>query len=239
MFEIRGGARSADRRLDRVPLFDAKSKKFPVRSLFSPKQTSTPRTFVWKLGTNLDQGAEGACVGFAITHELLAPPVPVTGVGAKFARERIYWEAQKIDPWPGGAYPGASPFYEGTAVLSGMKVAQRLGFITEYRWSFSIEDLVTTVGYVGPVVLGIPWKAGMRTPDARGVIHPTGSTVGGHAILCKGVNVKSKMFRLHNSWGPNWGLGGDCLISWSDLDMLLHSGGEAAVPITRKNPRKG
>lgn len=236
MLEIRAGLRTTDQRLDRVPLFDERSRRYPVAKRLTAKQQANPRTFLWKLELNLDQGSNGACVGFAITHELLAPPVEITGVGAKFARESVYWEAQKIDPWPGGAYPGADPFYEGTSVLSGIKIAQRLGYIREYRWCFTQQDLINTLGYLGPVILGIPWYTGMFSPDANGYVKPSGRVAGGHAILCNGVNVRKKTFRLHNSWGEDWGLGGDCLIKWSDLDRLLHQGGEAVVPTVRAQP---
>jgi hypothetical protein len=118
-------------------------------------------------------------------------------------------------------------------VLSGVKIAQKLGYIKEYRWSFGIDDLVATVGYLGPVILGIPWYKGMGSPDSQGKVSPTGTVVGGHAILCNGVNVKRKTFRLHNSWGEGWGLNGDCIISWKDLDFLLHNGGEAVIPVSR------
>jgi hypothetical protein len=62
----------------------------------------------------LDQGKEGACVGFAWSHELAAYPVRVE-VDDEFARSKIYAEAQKIDEWPGEAY-------HGTSVLAGAKV---------------------------------------------------------------------------------------------------------------------
>ena len=74
----------------------------------------------------LDQGQEGACTGFAVAHELIAQPSVVRkGINAKFAREKLYWEAQKIDPFPGGDYPGAEPNMEGSTVLSAIAPPQR------------------------------------------------------------------------------------------------------------------
>ena len=139
------------------------------------------------------------------------------------------------DPWDGGSYPGASPFYEGTSVLSGMKVLQARGAITEYRWCENFNDLVLAVGYNGPVVLGLNWMTGMFTPDARGYIHATGDQAGGHCIVARGVNVKFKYFRLRNSWGPFWGgFGGDCFVSFADMEALFLNEGEAAVPMGRR-----
>jgi hypothetical protein len=219
-----------DIRLARVEQFDDRSKNYPIRSLVGGV---TPRSYTWSCLQWLDQGNEGACVGFAMTHELVARPSVVPDLTPKFAREEVYWEAQKIDPWDGGAYPGAAPFYEGTSVLAGIKVLQKLGYVSEYRWAFSIQDLVLAVGHCGPAILGIPWYDGMFDPYPCGHLHVGGSVAGGHAILCNAVSIKDRTFNLHNSWGKAWGFQGDAKISWDELDRLLHEGGEAVIPVSR------
>lgn len=177
------------------------------------------------------------CTGFAVSHELVAQPVVVKkGVDNTFAREQIYWEAQKIDPFDGGAYPGAIPLMEGSTVLAAMKVAKNLGYITEYRWAFGIEDVKQAISQLGPVVLGIKWYEGMAQPSPCGMLHPTGEIRGGHAILAKGIRVKRQTIVLHNSWGEGWGDNGTAEIHWDDLDFLLKKGGDAAIPVTRKRP---
>jgi len=168
-----------------------------------------------------------------MAHELLARPSVVEGLDAQFAREKVYWEAQKIDPWGGGSYPGASPVYEGTSVLAGMKILQKLGYIDEYRWAFGLEDLIMAVGYKGPAVIGMPWYEGMFSPMPCGHIHVFGQPMGGHAILVKGVSITRKTFTLHNSWGPAWGNDGDAFITWDEMDRLLHERGEAVIPVKR------
>lgn len=230
MIKLKDGSAVADGRLTRLQQFDARSKAYPVRKLVEGKK---PRSYTWKCGSWLDQGQEGACVGFAWTHELIAKPAVVEGVDGSFAREKIYWEAQKIDPWDGGSYPGANPFYEGTSVLAGAKIVQKLGYIEEYRWAFSIEDLVLAVGFCGPAVLGIPWYGSMFDPYGCGHLHVEGAVAGGHAILCMGVDVRAKTFKLHNSWGKKWGNDGEALIGWDELERLLNEGGEACIPIGR------
>jgi hypothetical protein len=232
-FTLKDGSEVADQRLARIVQFDEKSRDYPIRSTFT--LGTKPRSYTWRCSEVLDQGREGACVGFSMTHELIARPVAVKTVGAADARE-IYHEAQKIDPWDGGAYPGASPFYEGTSVLAGVKILKKRGYIGGYRWCFGLDDLVKAVGYKGPAVLGIAWYEGMFQPWSCGHIHVTGEKVGGHAILCVGVNVKRRTFTLHNSWGPGWGDGGRCLITWDDMDRLLHEQGEAVIPQARIRP---
>lgn len=232
--ELKGGHTTQDRRLDRIPLHDEKNHNFPIRTIVARR---APRTYTWRFADydpHLDQGQEGACAGFGWANELACRPVSVLGVTNKLARERLYWEAQKIDPWDGGSYPGATPVYEGTSVLSVAKVVQSLGAITEYRWCENLQDLILAVGYEGPVVLGVNWYDGMYQPDAKNYVHVTGSQIGGHCLIARGVNVTRKYFRLRNSWGANWGFNGDCFISFDDMQKLLNDQGEACVPVGRK-----
>lgn len=239
--KLRDGSTTADRRLDRIPQFDERSRNFAIAEVVP----SDIRGKTWgQPGPRLDQGHEGACVGFGVTHELLAWPAPVspTTATAKFAREAIYWEAQRNDPWAGGAYPGASPFSEGTSVLEGVKAAQRLGYYGEYRWAFTVEDIMRAVSHEGPVVVGVDWYEGMDRYNAAGLVHPTGSVRGGHCFLIRGLILKptlagrtgyGPLFRCRNSWGIDWGVNGDFYIPVEEYAEKLLSNGEAVVPIRR------
>lgn len=231
--ELKGGQSTTDPRLDRVPLFDEQSRSYPIMAAPVVRRATRPRSYTWSLGTTLDQGMEGACVGFGWAHELIARPAVSTGITNAYARERLYWEIQKRDPWPGGAYPGASPFYEGTAVLTGAQYVKSLGAMEEYRWAFSLQELIMAVGYAGPAVLGLNWYDGMFEPDHKGFIHPTGHLAGGHCILARSVSVRYGRFILHNSWGAGWGMNGTCYITFDELDQLLHERGEACIPVRR------
>jgi len=236
---LKNGTIVTDHRLDRIPSFDRESRKFCITSRL---ETSAPiQTKMWELEHYLDQGQEGACVGFGISHELLATPkdAPYPYVNNEYAKEQIYWEAQKIDPWPGGAYPGASPFYEGTSVLAGVKIAKSIGWFDSYYWAFSLNDLMKGVSQEGPAVLGVNWYEGMMDTDAAGYIRPTGSCIGGHCICAIGINKEDEYFTLHNSWGDCWGDDGRCRISFADMRRLLNENGEACFFVGRhvKLPR--
>lgn len=231
--KLRGEATTFDRRLDRIPKFDERSRSFPIRNA-REVAGKKPRGYTWSCKVWNDQGAEGACVGFGVGHELCARPAAVKNINAKFSREQLYWEAQKIDEWQGGAYPGASPFYEGTSVLAGVKVAHRLGYMESYRWAFGMEDLILGVGYAGPAVIGVNWYSGMFDTDASGFIHVTGRIEGGHCTLVHSVSVKDKFFRIHNSWGRSWGVDGEAKISFADMERLLDEDGEACFFVGRR-----
>jgi len=172
-------------------------------------------------------------VGFGIGHELAARPVEVQGLTNAYCREKLYWGAQKADKWPGGAYPGGKPFYEGTSVLAGMKTAKKLGWIGGYRWAFDINQVLMGLSWDGPCVLGLWWYEGMSRPDRKGYIKPTGRRTGGHCILAKSVNIRKSRLTLHNSWGKAWGVEGDCYIDINDLAQLLREDGEAVFAVDR------
>jgi hypothetical protein len=231
---LKSGHIAYDPRLTRIPVFDEKSRQYPIRTAISETK---PRSYTWSCGKHLDQGSEGSCVGHGFAHELIARPSVVDGIDSNFAVQKIYWEAQKIDQWAGGSYPGARPQYEGTSVLAGAKVVQKLGYVKEYRWAFGLDDLIMAVGYKGPAVIGVNWYQDMRDTDADGYISPTGDFLGGHCVLVKGVNVRDEYFTIHNSWGEDWGFKGDCKITFSDMHYLLNQDGEACIPLSRSNKK--
>lgn len=216
----------SDPRLDRIAHFDERSLDYPVRALVAER---APRSYTWSCPLYLNQGSEGACVGFSIAHEIAARPVEATATN-RLATD-IYHRARELDDWPGEDY-------EGTSVLAGMKAAREMGYFSEYRWALSLDDLILAVGYKGPAVLGLNWYEGMLETDDQGYVHPDGDIAGGHAILCRGVGVRQRYFYLHNSWGRSWGaIGGHCKISFEDLERLLGEQGEACIPLGRANPK--
>lgn len=207
----------------RLVEFDERSRNYSIRSLIA---TGTkPRSYTWRCNSYLDQGDQPECVGFAWTHEAIARPVEIKNIGSSDAR-LLYKLSQTLDDYPGENY-------EGTSIIGGAKAQQQMKRLAEYRWCFSESDLLLTVGYKGPVVLGINWYSGMEKPDSNGVIKPTGFIAGGHAILCIGVSIKTNLYRLHNSWGQSWGVNGDCYISREDMTRLLKEDGEACIPVQR------
>lgn len=233
-----------DRVVDRLVQFDERSRRFSAVEGIEEKPL---RSKQWECDVYNDQGREGACVGFAWTHELSAKPKPIKR-DADFALE-IYRRAQQIDPWPGEDYSG-------TSVLAGVKAVMEHKnsrgnpLIQEYRWAFGTEDVLRVLGHRGPVVLGIEWQYSFYTPDSNGQIWLDNNPVGGHAIMAKGVDlvkkdpdgpdtydnidlVESKV-RLHNSWGTGYGLGGDCLMNVYDLNhLLMDKDGEACIAVRR------
>lgn len=223
--------------LDWQPRHDPRSKNFPVAAVL--RTSIRRRNKLWHVGPILDQAAEGACVGFGWTAEALARPVAARLGLMKAATPRdpqefaryVYRTAQKNDEWAGEDY-------EGTSVLAGAKVMQRVGLIRQYRWAFNVEQVADAVLANGPVVIGVPWYEGMYEAP-NGVLKVRGSLVGGHCLLVVGYRVKDYRlggedgFVLQNSWGESWGDKGLAIIKKSDLALLLKDDGEACVPVSR------
>jgi hypothetical protein len=174
---------------------------------------------------NLDQGTEGACTGFGMAHVLSSTPRRVHGLTAGIA-QGIYHQARREDEWEGEDYDGSS-------VLAAIKAGKELGWYSEYRWAFGLDDVILAIGYRGPVVLGVNWYTGMMQPDRDWYLRVTGIVEGGHAILANQVNVRDRWVGLRNSWG------GACngRITFDDLDRLLHEQGEAVIPTKRTKPK--
>lgn len=229
MYTLKDGTTTQDKRLDRLIQFDERSKAYPIRTLVADKK---PRSYTWRLNTHLDQGSDGACVGFSWSHEMAARPVEIPNITNSTALN-TYYQAQQLDEWDGGAYPGATPFYEGTSVLAGAKAVSAQNHMKEYRWAFNLNDVILALGYQGPGVFGVNWTNDMFNPDAKGFIKPTGAIAGGHAILVRGVNVKTKTVRLSNSWGTSWGVNGDCFMTFDDFEKALLNDGEFCIPVAR------
>lgn len=235
-YRLRDGSETLDRRLDRLVRYDPRSLSYRVKDALSVKAQLTPVNRRWTAPAAtpvLNQGAEGQCVGYAITHELLYYPVAVKGLTGVFAQDDIYWPAQRADPWEGGSYPGASPVYEGTSVLFGIKAAADLGYYLEYRWATSELEMRSGVGHLGPAIIGVDWYNGMFKPNANGFLKVTGGKAGGHCILVIAVNLAGHYYIVHNSWGPGWGDRGNAKISFDDMAALLAANGECAI-ITRR-----
>lgn len=263
MYEMKNGVLASDPRLGRVYEEDLNSLKYLVRQspIEAPPARRNPRSQKWDIDIWLDQGMEGACVGFGYSHDLAAMPVPVEELTNPYA-QKLYYRIQKEDPWMGGAYPGAYPFYEGTSVLTGAKVCKDLGYYTEYRWALDAKDIAEGIAYEGPGIFGLNWYTGMFDVDERGFIHPTGRVEGGHCLIATDIHIKYKRpwmawiakhawfmrhhdlwdyvdmdnsyIVLHNSWGPTWGVNGKAKLTLSELEFLMEQQGEACFPV--RNP---
>lgn len=219
--------------LGRIVNFDERSRDFPVSAVM-PAGAEELRTKKWRRPRALDQGVKPHCVGFSLWGALNTQPLTSMydySVRRAYTPEQIYHGAQLNDPWPGEDYDGSS-------VLGGAKWLYKMGVIREYRWAFGLSDVLQTLSYVGPVVVGTDWHMDMFDapnpevgyfPQAKYALRVSGLMAGGHAYELHGINVAEKVVIATNSWSRGWGDGGRCYLTFDALDALLKSQGEAVV----------
>lgn len=225
--------RPEERVLDRVKFHDPRSRNFAFADV---RETVTPVAKYWYPGTILDQGREGACVAFACAGELSGSPVRVGSISDSFASS-LYREIQAYDRSIGNHWDS------GASTLAGQAVLKAKGYIAEYRWAFTLEEIRNALITEGPVVIGVEWRDGMYYTDPNGRVRATGSVVGGHEILLNGYSPRRKLagesgyheyYRWRNSWGPDYGVNGHGFIRAADLQSLMDAQGEAVIPMGRR-----
>lgn len=215
-FTLRDGSKVTDKRLGRLRPTKLDPRNLPLAEVLSPR--GTPVTKFWKLTRAFDQGAIGMCCGTGSGHVLAAEPLFVdkiysrfspTGVydlDLRFCKEDIYWAAEAIDGFPGGDYPGAGRYSEGTGLLATARICRKWDFITEFRWAKTIQEIKLGMSYIGPCMMGIPWYSKMFEPDTEGIIPVKGYLAGYHALCFLGLDMENKRFAVQQSWGPKWGI---------------------------------
>lgn len=215
--------------------WDSRNEDHPVAALLD--RSAAPVDRKWDIATadRENQGNTPECVGAALTQELAADPTRVA-ITHPFTRQNIYRKAQTLDEWAGEAY-------DGTSLNAGMKALRGWGYVTEWRWAASIDDVLQSLSQLGPVILAGPWLTGMFTPDAQGRI-PVNGTAGniGHCYMLGERQQGLGRSVVEQSWGPSWsrfpGPDGGWRGSLYDEDLykLLQMGTQAAVITGRANP---
>lgn len=215
-----------DKALGRLYAPDERDKNFPVALAGVVEPPKLPLWHYWVPGGILDQNGFPYCVAYAWKQYLTTGPVRQ---GKNIDTTLIYSQAQLIDEWPGEDYAG-------TSVRAGAKILQDRGYIKNYLWAATLDDIKKWILLTGPVVVGTNWYESM----SKGIwnkfsqlygywIRPEGAIEGGHAWMLSGYSTQRRAFRAVNSWGRLWGDKGKCWIAEEHLQQLLNENGEACV----------
>ncbi len=203
---------------------------------------------MWKTGPRfpLNQRTEGGSVGFAwaaMLEQVDSVRFPGTEENGRELAER-FREVERTDA-SRAIGPGLREFpasiMVGCSILAGARYAKFKGWIPEYRWCFSVDDVVDTLCCGGPVLLGFQWFESMYETSDRGIVQSvSGPGVGGHAVLATGYLSAddalkrgmghTELIRFANSMGSGYGVNGTGYLRILDLAFLLKREGEAVVP---------
>lgn len=216
-----------DRLFDYVPRLDPRNKDHRVTISADPSQLLTQPRW-WTGGTVLDQGREGACVGFGCVQEALGSPIRVRFPGRDLNQlaSEYYHRCKEIDEWEGVDY-------DGTSVRAGMLVGRERKHWTGFKWSFNMVEFRQQLEN-GPIVIGIEWTEEMYDTLPNGDVKTGGQVVGGHCLLVNGYspnyNGRGPRYRWRNSWTKRYGVNGNGYIEPARLEERVYgAGGEAAV----------
>ena len=205
------------------------------RSLAFPADTAPlVTTYHQHHGPILDQLDLGGCTGFSSATALNTDPL---NGGRRLLTDAdaigIYSWATAHDPYP-GQYP---PTDTGSDGLAAAKAAKHLGLIGSYRHALGLAHVLGAL-VLRPLIIGIPWRAGMFRPGPGGVLDVSGEVKGGHELALIGIDVEHELVVVPNTWGPEWGVpapecgiltAGTCRLRWTDLGGLLADHGDATV----------
>jgi hypothetical protein len=180
--------------------------------------TAVPEGHVWLNGDILDQGSEGACVGFSWTAWENAKPRGFQEQQDNAYAQGWYKAAQARDPWPGDDY-------DGTTVAAGAKVAIARSALDRYLWAGSKSEIDMWILTKGPVVVGSDWFKSMDSVGRLGwvKVDPSSGVRGGHAYLLLG-RTSARNYVFQNSWGVEYADEGLFYMNEENFNMLVTRG---------------
>ena len=133
------------RRFGRIHAPDPRDASYPMRALL-PAVPSTRTQRYWSAtGWWGDQKDTPECVAYAWLHWLEDGPVPQRSAPPPIILpDVLYHDAQDRDEFPGTNY-------DGTSVRGAVKALVARGFVKNYHWAQTLEDIVQALLEVGPV----------------------------------------------------------------------------------------
>lgn len=192
-----------------------------------------------------DQQSLGSCTGNAAAGLIATDSKARTGLTSVAVNGsvlpvdedlavQLYELATRLDDIK-GSYP---PDDTGSSGLGAAKALRKLGLASGYTHAFSLAALKSALQN-GPVMVGTVWLESMFDADpATGFVKVDrrSRVAGGHEYVLSAYNAAAEAFRIDNSWGESWGLGGSAWLDESDVQWLLSQQGDVTVPVWAEAP---
>lgn len=245
--------------LGRHTLHDPRSRDWDAKGLLPPfaldnagAATLPTQDRVWPRHCGpWDQGAISCCTTNAALGLLMCEPfwakavVRAQGTYWKGVTGRVVngvWQFLELDcvelykyetQIDNSEIPGSYPPNDtGSTGLWSMKTLQAYKLVDNYYHAFDLPTALSLLANNGPVAVGSAWYDSMYYPDSDGIISisPDAQVVGAHEYAVRGVYPTERLVQLTNSWGGQWGLGGDVYMTWDTLARLLSEDGDVVIP---------
>ena len=217
--------------------FDERDKLFRARRIKLPNRVDN-REYITPVK---NQGAEGSCVGFAVTKAVEMAYWRKTLKQRNLSERWAYQYAKKYDEWPGDNY-------EGSSIRGGLKALNKVGVCAEALWRYragrkgrakkgagknaknfkiskytrvnGINNIKAAIFSKGLVVVAAEVHSGWNKPPSVVIrCGPRSTRWGGHAFLM--VGYKNNGFWVVNSWGNRWGLRGFAVLPYRDARLHI------------------
>jgi hypothetical protein len=234
----RGGSTRPEHRFDALPdTLDFRDRMFEASLVRVERELPLERYRELKVPV-LDQGAEGACTGFALASVVHALQRSLRQPDAAAERQvspwMLYHMAKRYDEWPGERYAGSS-------ARGAMKAWHKHGVCARELWKqkkprldetisrdaasrplgaylrVNHKDLVAlhaALSEVGVLFATTGVHDGWDRVRRDGLVPPARSGQDAHAIALVGYDRRG--FWFQNSWGPDWGQDGFGLLPYDD-----------------------
>lgn len=176
-------------------------------------------------GPVLNQGQVGSCTGQSQAGWLNSAPSYRGPLRTETDAVAFYSWATHVDSIRGVYLPDDTGS-TGPAVAKG---ARNHGVIAGWTHAFGIDHLLDAL-QVGPAMVGTVWLDGMFTPDAKGLVTPSGKVAGGHEYVADEYIPDVDLIGFQQSWG-RWGVDGRFYMRSADAGALLREHGDVTVPI--------
>lgn len=216
--------------LGRVPHMDQRNHEYPievptVRGLVSSAARSLGlwRRRSWRQWMYFDQGAAPACTAYGSATFLAAAPLKPHMPWLRMLDVMAWYKENTAEDRSHGRF-----FDGGATTLAAMEVGKRRGYWDEYRWTYDLGVLRTTVHDRQPVIVGTNWYESMWRRSPEGVVtvpFPGERPAGGHLYTIGAYDPKRALYVYRSTWGD-----GDYLIPEELMARLLAEDGECVQP---------
>ena len=199
-----------------------------------------------------NQGLQGSCVGWAVAYALktyheriergwpltddrhvMSPAyiynqIKVPGGGAYFVDAFILLVNEGVSSWAQMPYDPfddrSQPIASARAEAGNYKIAD-WGTVLRNTHQVFVQEIKRHLATGTPLVVGIPVHPDFDNLSESNPVYDddSGPQRGGHAVVIVGYDDRRSAFKIANSWGTDWGIGGYGWIDYDASEWLIWS----------------